>query len=179
MFSYFSLNQLSHWPQILRMDHNDDEFYGTGGRKAKPCRACNDFKHWTQMQIKTSKTQNKSNEPNVDKECPLSRDQLGRNSWSLLHTMAAYYPEKPTPDQQKDVKTFIETFSRLYPCEHCAQDFQRDIALEPPQTQSQQSLSQWFCRIHNKVNQKLGKKLFDCKKVDERWLYGWSDGSCD
>ena len=36
-----------------------------------------------------------------------------------------------------------------------------------------------MCEAHNRVNLKLGKKLFDCNKVMERWYDGWSDGSCD
>jgi len=49
---------------------------------------------------------------------------------------------------------------------------------EPPPTDSQSNLSQWMCRMHNQINQMLGKELFDCKKVDERWRDGWKDGSC-
>ncbi|XP_054161527.1 FAD-linked sulfhydryl oxidase ALR-like [Oppia nitens] len=172
MLSFLGLNQLKVWPQLMQMNHNDDYMYGTGGRSAQPCRACTDFKQWSQKQIK-SKTLSE------DIECPLSRDQLGRNTWSLLHTMAAYYPKDPTPQQQNDMKAFIQIFSRFYPCDHCAEDFRKDITTDPPQTQNQHTLSQWFCHIHNKVNKKLGKELFDCNKVDERWLKGWSDGSCD
>jgi FAD-linked sulfhydryl oxidase len=54
-----------------------------------------------------------------------------------------------------------------------------DLKQEPPQTESRHRLSQWMCRLHNKVNQKLGKPLFDCNTVDQRWLKGWEDGSCD
>ena len=38
--------------------------------------------------------------------------------------MAAYYPEKPTSDQQNDMKKFMSLFSKFYPCEDCAVDFQ-------------------------------------------------------
>ena len=31
----------------------------------------------------------------------------------------------------------------------------------------------------NEVNKRLEKKEFDYSKVDERWLDGWKDGSCD
>lgn len=49
----------------------------------------------------------------------------------------------------------------------------------PIQIDNQEKLSQWLCRIHNKVNIKLGKAEFDCSKVNERWRDGWLDGSCD
>ena len=48
----------------------------------------------------------------------------------------------------------------------------------PIETTSQHSLSQWLCRIHNGINNMLGKESFDCARVDERWKDGWNDGSC-
>lgn len=53
------------------------------------------------------------------------------------------------------------------------------LKIDPPKVESQEALSQWLCRMHNKVNVKLGKEIFDCKKVNERWRDGWLDGSCD
>lgn len=50
---------------------------------------------------------------------------------------------------------------------------------EPIKTTSNHELSQWLCRLHNKVNVKVGKPTFDCSKVNERWRDGWLDGSCD
>ncbi len=34
----------------------------------------------------------------------------GRRTWGLLHSMAAYYPEKPTDEDKKNAKVFIESF---------------------------------------------------------------------
>lgn len=52
------------------------------------------------------------------------------------------------------------------------------LKASPPQVNSQDELSQWLCKLHNRVNKKLGKDEFDCKKVNERWRDGWLDGSC-
>lgn len=50
---------------------------------------------------------------------------------------------------------------------------------EPIKLNSSEEFSQWLCRLHNKVNVKIGKPVFDCSKVNERWRDGWLDGSCD
>ena len=53
------------------------------------------------------------------------------------------------------------------------------LQTHPPDTSNRYSFCQWMCHMHNEVNRRLGKKEFDCSKVDERWLDGWKDGSCD
>lgn len=55
-------------------------------------------------------------------DCPLDKDELGRSTWGLLHTMASTYPDKPTREQTNDVKSFFNILSRAYPCEFCAKD---------------------------------------------------------
>ena len=139
----------------------------------RPCRACSDFKTYMRSQGKLS-----SGSVQRGKDCPLDKDELGRVSWSLLHSIAAYYPENPSEIQQCEMKTFINIFSRIYPCTVCAQDLREDIKHDPVDASSRHALSQWMCNLHNKVNNKLGKPLFDCTRVDERWLDGWKDSSC-
>lgn len=64
--------------------------------------------------------------------CPILREELGISTWKLIHTIAANYPESPSELDKQQVKQFFESLSYLYPCPHCAEDFQSSIASKPP-----------------------------------------------
>jgi FAD-linked sulfhydryl oxidase len=111
--------------------------------------------------------------------CPPDVEQLGRATWTFLHTTAAYYPEKPTPTQRANMLMLLRALPLLYPCKWCADDFGQDLVKHAPDVSGRVALSRWLCERHNEVNSKLGKEKFDCAKVDERWRDGPPDGSCD
>ncbi len=112
-------------------------------------------------------------------DCPPDVEELGRSTWTFLHTTAAYYPINPTPAQKAQMLALIEGLATFYPCSYCAMEFQERIKENPPDITGREGLSRWFCERHNEVNVRLGKEVFDCSKVEERWKVGWKDGRCD
>lgn len=107
------------------------------------------------------------------KEEPPDVEQIGASSWTLLHSIAATYPEQPTNTQQSELKQFMKLFGKFYPCWHCAEDYNQYIEKSEPIVESQEKFGKWLCDAHNDVNIKLGKPKFDCNLWQQRWKDGW------
>ncbi|KAG1342063.1 putative FAD-linked sulfhydryl oxidase ERV1 [Cocos nucifera] len=54
---------------------------------------------------------------------PLTKEDIGRATWTLLHSIAAQFPDQPTRQQKRDAKELMAIISRLYPCKECADHF--------------------------------------------------------
>jgi FAD-linked sulfhydryl oxidase len=154
------------------------------------CRACNSFASFSAATKSPSITHTSSSDDSGSqnsrtllsspaKDCPPDVEQLGRSSWTLLHSITASYPSNPTPTDQQNVSQFMSLFSKLYPCWVCAEDFQTYMEQNKVRTESRDEFGKWMCEAHNDVNRKLGKREFDCRKWEERWRTGWKDGRCD
>jgi FAD-linked sulfhydryl oxidase len=104
--------------------------------------------------------------------CPPDSASLGRSTWTFLHTMAAYFPQDPTPEKQKEMGSFLHGLGSFYPCSYCASHLRKDLEEHPPIVTSGPALSDWMCKLHNRVNERLGKPAFDCSRVLERWRTG-------
>jgi mitochondrial FAD-linked sulfhydryl oxidase len=111
--------------------------------------------------------------------CPPTKGALGKSSWDLLHSIAAWYPDNPTPTDETMIQQFFTGFARFYPCTWCAEDFQRNLQEKPVQSATRKDLCIWLCEQHNVVNQKIGKPVFKCdiRTLDERWRKS-SDPKC-
>ncbi|KAL9597594.1 MAG: hypothetical protein Q9219_005033 [cf. Caloplaca sp. 3 TL-2023] len=165
------------------------------GKDGKPCRTCTSSADWAAM-MKKSISKDKSSPTTTETsippslstaslspppECPPDVEELGRSTWTLLHTISATYPPRASQAQQSEMRQFLGLFGRLYPCWVCAEDFQEWMARKgnEPRVEGRDGLGRWMCEAHNEVNRKLGKKEFDCWRWEERWRTGWKDGRCD
>lgn len=173
------------------------------GPDGKPCKICTSFRNWKPKTTKatgqaggsagssttaTSATTMaaaagvaSAEPPTRPANCPPDVEVLGNATWTFLHTTAAYYPEKPSPTQRANMLSLVRALPMLYPCSHCATDFDVSVKAHPPDVSGRLGLSRWLCERHNEVNEKLGKTRFNCAidKLDERWKDGPKDGSCD
>ncbi|KAK6495181.1 hypothetical protein TWF481_003208 [Arthrobotrys musiformis] len=158
------------------------------GPDGKPCRTCNSARDMTNLSRMLTSGKAKSplaaalSPPTPDRsECPPDVEQLGRSTWSLLHSITATYPETPTQSQKSDMQTFLSILGRVYPCWVCADDFTAWMKQpdNSPKLDTREDFGRWMCKAHNEVNRKLGKQEFDCNLWKQRWKDGWKDGRCD
>lgn len=168
------------------------------GPDGKPCKVCNSWQDWAKMKVKKKSEPGKassSKDPMAmmaamagagaaqksRRDCPPDTADLGRATWTFLHTTAAYYPVSASADQQARMRSLIAALPVLYPCVPCADDFGADASANPPDASGREGLSRWLCERHNEVNRKLGKAEFGCdwKTLDARWKDGPGDGRCD
>lgn len=145
------------------------------------CGLCKDIHDWMNSAKASAFSQarslfsNKSNnisDPYEPFPSPPDADQLGRETWTFLHTLAAFYPQKPSLDHQSKTKQFFTLLPSMYPCNVCSEHLKDELQINPPRVASNVDLSNWLCEVHNEVNGRLGKPVFDCSKALERWKLG-------
>jgi len=158
------------------------------GPDGKPCKICTAFRNWKPPSNAKPTMKGAAGAAAAvaaaasdarPEHCPPDVESLGRATWTFLHTTAAYYPNNPSPAQKTSMLSLLRSLPLLYPCGHCASHLTDNLKENPPKVGGREELSRWLCERHNDVNLRLGKKKFDCAKVDERWMDGPADGSCD
>jgi FAD-linked sulfhydryl oxidase len=170
------------------------------GPDGKPCKVCSSsasFRNWKPTTKNTKSTSNNATSATLAgagvtaaalaaseitrKDCPADVEELGRATWTFLHTAAAYYPTSPTPGHKTHMFNLLSALPTLYPCGVCADHLKEEVKRFPPDVSGREGLSRWLCERHNEVNERLGKEKFDCgiKNLDGRWKDGPSDGRCE
>ncbi len=81
-----------------------------------------------------------------------------------MHLIAASYPVAPTSKDKEHFAAFFKSLEHVLPCVGCRQGYGIIITTEPTRLTSRvfasrQSLFKWTVDVHNRVNQKLKKKV--------------------
>ena len=99
----------------------------------------------------------------------LTKEELGRHSWALIHSIGASFPLEPNEKEREALKKFVESLSVIYPCKVCRDHFAKMLQNKIIPTKNRNTISKFFCNIHNEVNLRLGKENFDCNKMFDIW----------
>lgn len=111
----------------------------------------------------------------------------GSTFWKTFHFTALSYPSKDSDEVRENYKNFFINFFKVLPCSACCSDANKMFNIEDGDGKSllskkslekifskrsndegdkvRQDLVNWTCLFHNKVNEKLGKDIFDCSKL--------------
>ena len=103
------------------------------------------------------------------KPLKLTKPEIGRHSWALLHSMANTYPENPTDEEKKLMKKFMYGLARSYPCRVCGGHLLKMLDKKGLKIDSRKEFGEYLCNIHNIVNKVLNKTQFDCNKTFDVW----------
>ncbi|WFD38226.1 thiol oxidase [Malassezia japonica] len=147
------------------------------GPDGKPCRACNARTAFGAAM----RTQAKKHDA-----CPPDIEELGRSTWTFLHSAAAHYPDEPSDVQRTHMRSVLEALPHVYPCATCAAELHEEYGRQAPEARadavdSATALQVYVCTLHNEVNARLGKKVWDCsdlKRLRHRWYEPPEDREC-
>ena len=100
----------------------------------------------------------------------------GPSGWTFLHATSYSYPEYPTETEKNDMSHFITYFAKVLPCKKCREDFALFLAKNFGERKrgailkTKRTLVEFLIDAHNYVNNKLGKRIFSYKEVDNLYL---------
>ena len=95
-----------------------------------------------------------------DKDQGLITKIWGPCMWNSMQSVAAYYPENPTPKHKERYKLHFENLGYILPCIHCQKSYRKIIKtgitkLDDKVFESRQTLMEWIYNVHEAVNKKL------------------------
>jgi hypothetical protein len=89
----------------------------------------------------------------------------GPLGWMTLHSVSTLYPEQPTQAEKTLVSTWIDMFRDTITCVHCRSHFTEMLAAYkkqyPNMLNSRQDFAIAVFRMHNNVNKRLSKPIYD------------------
>jgi hypothetical protein len=85
----------------------------------------------------------------------------GPPMWHYLHTMSFNYPVKPTAEDKKHYRQFIDTLQYVLPCGKCRENLKKNFKKLPLTTEvmaSRHTFSRYIYDLHELINTMLKKK---------------------
>lgn len=96
---------------------------------------------------------------------------IGRAGWTLMHTQAMTFPERRDAAATEAWKAFMRSLQHLFPCAQCRVHIGAYLRAHPfPRGAVDRTyVTQYLFDMHNAVNARLGKPLFERAQYEMRW----------
>lgn len=91
----------------------------------------------------------------------------GPCGWKFLHYISLGYPKKPTLDQKRYYREFVESLPYVLPCHTCREHFKETLRHYDitKVLNSRKQLFEFFVDAHNRVNKKNNKPVYSYEQV--------------
>jgi hypothetical protein len=96
----------------------------------------------------------------------------GKSGWIFLFSVAMGYPNDPDFQQTNNYKRFFTCLQYVLPCAVCRRNFSDHLNYLPiePYLSNRKQLVRWVLKVHNMVNQHLGKHPIGMEYVFAKYL---------
>ena len=80
--------------------------------------------------------------------------------WTTMHIVTLGYPASPSAEEKAGAAAFFNSLRTMIPCPICREHYGAFLAESPVEaaTHSRDALVFWAFALHNKVNDRLGKR---------------------
>lgn len=104
----------------------------------------------------------------------------GLESWSFLHNITFNYPLKPNNQEKNNYYKYFKYLGNILPCSECKNHYNNlfkyiNIKLF---LDDRYSLIWWLFIIHNLINKKLNKNIYNFKQLITRYHNFNNNNSC-
>lgn len=95
----------------------------------------------------------------------------GPIAWRKFHIKAITFPGTPCIcDIDQIVRFYQEVFPKYIHCESCATHYRRILRENPIEANSMIDLFKWTVDVHNRINNKMGKRSVSYADSYDYWL---------
>jgi len=111
--------------------------------------------------------------PAVDVSKYKSRAKVQFNAvfWNVMH-MLPRFVRRWDKRTQRNLRGFYHDIALCHPCTKCRSHYTGWLQRYPVPAHSKKQLVKWMVDLHNEVNMRTGKPIFDVNLVDVRWGVG-------
>lgn len=102
----------------------------------------------------------------------IAPNHWGPYVWASIHLICLGAPDTLDAAQQQAYKSFFTQLPYVIPCTTCASHLKENLQKVPIDNAltGREDLFAWSVRLHNLVNQQLGKPTMDLAKARETWM---------